>query len=147
MYFSRPPLYDKQNISIRHSLKVRSTYVYHESTTEIPSLSNLLMCCCQRTIRQSLSVEPSQRIFDSSMDQEGKASVRHPVAACHLQHIVGFSNKQYKRSTNALFCLFRLTLGEERLRTRVSTGDTCSASVTYPNPVEYYPLMPCHLTK
>jgi hypothetical protein len=51
------------------------------------------------------------------------------------------------RTTNVSPCLFRLTFGEERLRPQVSTADTGLMRGTYPNPVEYYPLTPCHLTE
>lgn len=47
--------------------------------------------------------------------------------------------------TNVSSYSFCLTLGEERLRTQVSRGDICFACDTYPNLVEYYLLMPCHL--
>jgi hypothetical protein len=95
----------------------------------------------------SLSVEPSQRIFGSSTGQEGRAIVQHPVAAGRLPHTVGFSNQRLKRTTNVSSCLFRLRLGGERLRTKFSLGDSCSALYTYPSLVGYHPLMPCHLMK
>src|SRR6266705_2541902 len=55
--------------------------------------------------------------------------------------------KRSERSTNVSSCLFPLTFGEERLRPQVSTADTGSTRGTYPNPVEYYPMTPCHLTE
>jgi hypothetical protein len=94
---------------------------------------------------QSLFVEPSQQIFDSSTDREERANVQHPVAADRLQRTVGCSNEDRKITTNVSSYLFRLTPGEEPLQMHVSTSDTCSASDSYLNHVEYYPLMPCHL--
>src|SRR6266849_6724219 len=52
-----------------------------------------------------------------------------------------------EKGTNASSCLFRLTLGEERLRPQVSTGNNGSVRDTYPNRFEYYPLMPHDLTE
>src|SRR6266849_3669176 len=52
-----------------------------------------------------------------------------------------------EKQTNASFCLFRLTLGEERLRPKVSTSNDCFARDTYSNRFEYYPLMPHDLTE
>jgi hypothetical protein len=48
-------------------------------------------------------------------------------------------------TTNVSFRLFRLKFGEEQLRPRVSTGNTCFARGTYPNLVVYYLLTPSHL--
>ena len=55
--------------------------------------------------------------------------------------------RKVKTTTNVSSYSYRLIPGEGRLRTQVSTDDVCSARVTYPNPVEYYPLTPCHLTE
>jgi hypothetical protein len=44
-------------------------------------------------------------------------------------------------------CLFRLILGEERLRPQVSTSNNSFARDTYPNRFEYYPSMPHDLTE
>ena len=49
------------------------------------------------------------------------------------------------KKTNVSSCLFHLTPGGERLRRPVNTGATCFEQDTYPNPVEYYPLIPFHL--
>src|SRR6266566_2031561 len=55
--------------------------------------------------------------------------------------------KRSGRSTNVSSCLLRLTFGEGRLRPQVSTVDTGFKRGTYPNPVEYYSMTPCHLTE
>ena len=55
--------------------------------------------------------------------------------------------KRGERTTNVSSCLFRLMFGVERLRLQVSTTDTGFSRGTYPNPVEYYPMTPCHLTE
>jgi hypothetical protein len=55
--------------------------------------------------------------------------------------------KRSGRTTNVWSCLFRLTFGEERLRPQVSKADTCFTQGTNLNPVEYYPMMSCHLTE
>jgi hypothetical protein len=52
-----------------------------------------------------------------------------------------------EKGTNASSCLFRATLGEERLRAQVSTSNDCFARDTYPNRFEYYPLIPHDLTE
>src|SRR6267154_427578 len=52
-----------------------------------------------------------------------------------------------ERSTNVSSCLFHLTFGEERLRPQVNMAGTHFMRGTYPNPVEYYPMTPCHLTE
>ena len=51
------------------------------------------------------------------MGQGQRASVERLVAAGHLQHTVGLGNEGWERTTNVSSCLFRLTLGEERLQT------------------------------
>jgi hypothetical protein len=55
--------------------------------------------------------------------------------------------KRSGRITNVSSCLFRLRFGEEQLRPQVNTADTGLTRSTYPNPVEYYPMTPCHLTE
>jgi hypothetical protein len=109
------------------------------------------MYCSRKTTQQSQQshcIVLSEQICDSSTGQGERAIVERPVATDHLQDTVGLSNEwREKTTTNVSFCLFRLTLDEERLRTQVSTGDTCFARDTYPNPVGYYLLMPCHLNK
>jgi len=129
-----------------HSLADRKTYVYRESTRAIPSLSILLMYCSRRTMLRFHCVVLSERSYNSSKDQGERASVEHRIAAGHLQDTVSLSNERWGE-TNVSSYSFRLTLDEERLRTQVSTGDTCFARGTYPNPDEYYLLMPCHLTE
>ncbi len=77
---------------------------------------------------------------------------REPILDVHFQ-LVAYKvpsvseMKGGEKGTNASFCLFRLTLGEERLRPKVSTSNDCFARDTYPNRFEYYPLMPHDLTE
>ena len=70
----------------------------------------------------------SGRNFGSSTGQGGRASVEHPIAAGHLQDTLSLSNERWGKTTNVSSYSFRLTLGEERLQTQVSTGDSDPAS-------------------
>jgi hypothetical protein len=79
------------------------------------------------------------------MGQEERASVERPIAAGHLQDVVSLGTKGGEKTTNGSSYSFRLTFGEERLRTQVSMGDTYSARDTYPYPDVYDPLTPYHL--
>jgi hypothetical protein len=80
------------------------------------------------------------------MGRAETASLQHPFAAGHLQDTVSLGNEGGQKTAYVSSCLFQSTLGEECLRSRVSTGDTCLAGDTYPDPAEYYPLMPHDLT-
>jgi hypothetical protein len=64
--------------------------------------------------------------------------------ACGITSIS--ETKRSGETTNVSSCLFRLTFGEERLPPQVSTAGTELMRRTYPDPVEYYPMTPFHLT-
>jgi hypothetical protein len=67
-----------------------------------------------------LYVVLSKRSFDSSMDQGETANVEYLFPASHLQNTVGLGSERWGReTTNVLFCLFRLKLGEERQHTQM----------------------------
>ena len=109
--FSPPPLQDRQVINAKHLLRVQKTYVFHESTRVTLSLSIPLAHCSQRTILQSHCDELSERRCDSSMGQGERASVEFPVAAGHLQDMIGLNNemlegddKRFTRSTSLAVC-------------------------------------------
>ena len=126
---------------------VRETYVCHESIRRSLSFSILLVYCSRRTTLQFRCVVLPKRSCGSSMGRGERASVERPTAAGRLQETVGLGDERQRKSTNVSFCSFRLTFGEERLRTQVSMRDTCSARDTYTSPVECYRLKPCHLTE
>ncbi len=52
-----------------------------------------------------LYVAPSEQSFDSSTGQAERASVEPPIAAVHLQVIVGLGNEMW-RGNNERFVLF-----------------------------------------
>ena len=75
-------------------MRVRKTYVYHESTRMTPELSILLMCCSQRTMLLSHGVALSERSCDSLTGQGERASSERPIAAGHLQDTVGLGSER-----------------------------------------------------
>jgi len=81
------------------------TYVFHESTIVIPSISILLTRCSRRTILRFLYVVLSELSFDSLTGQAERASVEPPIAVVHLQDIVGLGNEM-SRGNNERFVLF-----------------------------------------
>ena len=83
----------------------------------------------------------------SSTGQGETASVERPVATGRLQNDLSLRDETRGNTTNVSSCSNRLTLREVRLRIQVSTGDICSPSDTYPNPLEYRPSTLCHLNK
>jgi hypothetical protein len=72
-------------------------------------------------------------------------NVRFQLATYKIPSVSAIKGEE--KQTNASSCLLRLTLGEERLRPQVSTGNNYFARDTYPNRFEYYPLMPHDLTE
>src|SRR6266851_5998597 len=64
---------------------IRKAYVCHESTTATLLISNLLICCSQRTILRFLYGAPSRRCGGSLKDQEETANVGHPSGIGRLQ--------------------------------------------------------------
>jgi len=82
----------------------------------------------------------SEQSCDLSTGQGERASIERYIAAGHLrdtvQDTVSLSNERWVNETNVSSRSLLLTLGEERLRNRVSTGDTSSGRDTYPNPAE-----------
>jgi hypothetical protein len=71
-------------------------------------------------------VELSERSCDSSTGQGERASIERYIAAGPLRDTVSLSNERWGNETNVSSRSLLLTLGEERLRNRVSTGDSSS---------------------
>ncbi len=94
------------------------TYVFHESTVAIPSISILLMPCSRRTMMRFHYVVPSKRSCGSSTGQGGRANAEPPFAAGHLQDTIGHGDEVWRKVTNVSSCLFHLTFGEEQLQTQ-----------------------------
>jgi hypothetical protein len=127
--FYRNPLQDQEAINAS-GLPRREAYVCHESTTTTPSISNLVICCSQRTTLRFLYGVPSKRCGGSLKDQEETAKVGHPFGIGHLKR--RFRPRQIRMEkrgeTNVSSCLLRSRPPEVRLRPDVSTGNTkCSA--------------------
>ena len=100
-----PPPLEGQKVISDSRWRSGNTYVYHESTRANPSLSILSMRYYRRTTLLSHYVVLSERSFDSSTGQGGRASTEHPFAAGHLQDPVGLSNESWEEN-NERFILF-----------------------------------------
>jgi hypothetical protein len=96
---------------------------------------------------QFLYVVLPKQSFGSSTGQGERASVERPFAAGRLHDAVSLGQREMDSKTDVSFCLFHVTLDEERLRPPSEPGDTCFAQKSYLNPVECYPLMPHDLTE
>ena len=68
-------------------------------------MTTLLTRCFRRTMQQFLYVVLSEQNFDSLTGQGERASVELPIAAVHLNHIVGLDNEMW-RENNQRFVLF-----------------------------------------
>ena len=90
------------------------------------SISNLPICCSERTIFRFLYGDLSKRCGDSLKGQEERANVGHPFGIGHLQR--WFQSRRIRMEkagkTNVSSCSLRLRSPEERLQPAVSTGDT-----------------------
>jgi hypothetical protein len=107
--------------------EIRNTYVYHESTRATLAFHSVNVLLSKNHAAVPLCVVLSEQSYDSSTGQGERASVERPFVAGHLQDTSVSATKGGGKATNVSSCSFRLTLGEERLRPRVSTGDTCFA--------------------
>ena len=94
VYFSLTQLCDQEAIIAKDALAVGGTYVSHGSTRETPLLSILLIHRPRRTMLQFLYVVLSKRSFDSSTDQEERASIGPLAAVGHLQDAVSSDSRQ-----------------------------------------------------
>ena len=126
--FSLPPLYNQQVISVIALVGGSKTYVCHESTRASPLLSTPLKHHSRRTTLQiHYVVLPKQRC-GSSTGQGERASLEHPVVVGHLQDNVSLGKEiDGEKTTHVSSYSIRLIYDELRLRTHVSTSDTCSA--------------------
>jgi hypothetical protein len=124
VYFSLTPLRNQGAINAKHALPVGGTYVSHGSTTATPSLSILPIQHSRRTIPWFLYVVPYKRCYDSSTDQEERASDEYVSAVGHLQETgLGLSVAKCRgKTTNVLSCSSRLRFVEEQLKTKNQHG-------------------------
>jgi hypothetical protein len=67
-------------------------------------------------MQQFLYVVLPKQSFGSSTGQGERASVERPFAAGHLHDAVSLANERRVQKTDVSFCLFHVTLDEERLR-------------------------------
>ena len=77
----------------------------------------------------------------------GEPALNVPLQLVTYKILSVLITKGGRKTTNVSPCSFLLKFGEERLQTQVCKGDSYYARDTYPDPAEYYLLMPSHLTK
>jgi hypothetical protein len=100
-------------------MAVEETYVSRGSTAETLSLSVLLRHRLPKTILRFLYGVRSKRSHGSSTGQEARANSGRPFATEHLKRTVNWNERWGNVITNVSFCSFRLTFGEEQLRSNV----------------------------
>jgi len=98
---------------------IEETYVSHGPTKGIPSLSIRLIRCSQIAMLQSHYGVSSRRSRGLSKGREVRANIACPFATGHL-HRISVSGRKRRNGARSM-------------------------RDTYANPVEYFPLMLCHL--